>query len=138
MSKLLGVVAVVLLTGCDRDAREEILAPETVAGIYVLETVQGKALPATLIEENGYRLEVLAGSYGLAKDGTYTSTLTIRESIETPSTPSVSVYEEKATGAYSLTAQIVRFTDTLGREVIAELVGGTLSFAGSLPRIYRK
>ena len=126
------------LAACGGEASETIAAPDSVLGIYVLESAANQSLPATTVEENGYRLEILGGRYALAANGTYASSLTIRETIETNSAPSVTTYDERASGAYQVTAQIVRFTDAEGREAIGQLSAGSLSFAGALPRTYRK
>lgn len=139
MPKLLALAAAgALLAACGQRDSARMLVPDTVAGPYLLETVRQKSLPATLVEANGYTLEVIAGRYDLAADGTYASSLTVRESIETVTAPNVAIYEERETGVYSLAAQIVRFTDAQGRESTGQLSGGTLSFDGDLPRVYRR
>ena len=139
MPKLLALAAAgVMLAGCGQSDRAEVLVPDPVAGPYLLETIQQKPLPAILIEANGYRLEVIGGSYELGADGSYSTSLTVRESIETVTSPNVVTYEERGSGVYSVAAQIVRFTDTAGREFTGQLAGGVLSFGGDLPRVYRR
>lgn len=139
MPKLLALAAAgVLLVACRQGDSTRMLDPDPVVGPYFLETIRQKPLPATLVEANGYTLEVIAGRYDLAADGTYAGSLTVRESIETVTTPNVATYEERETGVYSLAAQIVRFTDAQGRESTGQLSGGTLTFGGDLPRVYRR
>jgi len=137
MRRLLPVILASLMA-CGDAAIEKVVAPDSAAGAYVLESAANQALPATVIEGNGYTMEIVGGTYGLASDGTYTSSLTIRETIETAATPSVTTYDERASGVYQITAQIVRFTDAQGREALGQLVSGTLSFGGARPRTYRK
>lgn len=126
------------VAACSESATEMATAPDAVSGIYVLESAAGKSLPATLTDQSGYRLEIVAGAYSLFPDGTYTSFLTIRESIETTASPNVTTYDERAIGVYLVTAQIVRFTDSGGSEAVGEIAAKTLSFHGAIPRTYRK
>lgn len=133
------VFAAAALLGCgDAAAERTILGPDEVAGIYALESAANQSLPATTVEGNGYRMQILAGTYGLASNGTFTSSLTIRETIQTHSAPSVTTYDERASGVYQVTAQIVRFTDADGRQTTGRLAGGTLIFDGVPARTYRK
>ena len=129
---------IVSLAACGDAATGKIAAPDSILGIYVLESAANQSLPATTIEENGYRLEIVGGTYALASNGTFASSLTIRETIATNAAPHVTTYDERASGVYQVTAQIVRFTDEQGREAIGQLSPGSLSFAGALPRTYRK
>jgi hypothetical protein len=83
-------------------------------------------------------LALAAAGVILAADGSYAASLTVRESIGTVTAPNVATYEERGSGVYSIAAQIVRFTDTQGREFTGQLTGGVLSFGGDLPRVYRR
>ncbi len=127
-----------LAGACGGEGVEKVFARDPVFGTYVLETIQNKSLPATLIDDNGYTLRILAGTYSLGPQGTYTSTLTVRETIQTPTSPNVAAYDERGSGVYSLTAQLVRFTDAQGREFTGTLSGNILSFDGILPQVYRR
>ncbi len=135
---LLGSLCAAVASACGGDRGEKIVAPDAVVGTYSLETIQNKSLPATLIDDNGYTLRILAGTYSLGPQGTYTSMLTVRESIETLTGPNVAAYDERGSGVYSLTAQVVRFTDAQGGEFTGTLSGNILSFDGILPQVYRR
>ncbi len=135
---LLGSLCAALAGACGGEGVEKVFAPDAVIGTYVLETIQNKSLPATLIDDNGYTLGILAGTYSLGPQGTYTSSLSVRETIQTLTGPNVAAYDERGSGVYSLTAQLVQFTDGQGREFTGTLSGNILSFGGILPQVYRR
>lgn len=71
-----GLLAVVAMAACGGDGPND---PDTVAGKYVLKTVNDKPLPYVAFNEGGYKLELTYSDYVLTTSGTYTSHVTLRE-----------------------------------------------------------
>lgn len=71
-----GLFAVIAMAACGGDGPND---PDTVAGKYVLKTVDNEPVPLVVFEEAGYKLELIYSDYVLTTNGTYTSNVTVRE-----------------------------------------------------------
>lgn len=124
MRRTLAVLAVttLALTACAGGAGDSV-GPGSLAGTYSLQTVNGKSPPVVIIEDAGYRLEVLSGTYTLNVDDSYSATASFRETEDGVVTPS----SESETGHYSVHGSSVTFTDSDGFEIDATISGSTLT-----------
>jgi hypothetical protein len=63
------------------------VGPEDVAGIYHLETVNGAALPAAVVQTATLRLEIVSSAYYLYSNGTYVAVTYLSETSNGVVTP---------------------------------------------------
>ncbi|MGI8619554.1 MAG: hypothetical protein ACR2L6_10795 [Gemmatimonadaceae bacterium] len=117
---LLGLVA----AGCG--GSDGINEPQSVAGTYTLRTVNGAALPFVAFETAGYKLEVTGASYVLAASGTFTNSVSFRET----EGGAVTTSTETLTGQYTVSGTTITFTDTDGDVITGSLSGNTLQLSG--------
>ncbi|HET9777185.1 MAG TPA: lipocalin family protein [Gemmatimonadaceae bacterium] len=110
------------LAACGGGAGDS-LGPGSLAGTYNLQTVNGKAPPAVLVEDGSYKLEVLSGTYTLNADNSYSATASFRETENGVVTPS----SESETGSYSVHGSAVTFTDSDGFQLDATISGSTMT-----------
>ena len=80
MRRLLSILATAALAACG--GGDDSSAPRQLPGTYPLVSANGRALPAVLYEEPGYKLEVTAGTITLAASGSFSDSYTIRETID--------------------------------------------------------
>jgi hypothetical protein len=94
-------------------------------GTYVLKTVNGKSLPAAIIEIVGtYKLEITAGSVTLNEDKTFSASITFRETEGT----TVRTQTETDSGTYTISGNTITFSSQgSGSAVTGTLSGGTLT-----------
>lgn len=71
---ILAFALVALTSACD-----DSVAPPTIFGTYQLQTVDGKTLPTVLLDEDGYVFTAEDATYTLREDGTFTNSLTWKE-----------------------------------------------------------
>lgn len=69
-------LALALLVACGGD---DSTGPRTIAGTYLLHSIQGDEVPILAYEEPGYTVEILSGNVVLKTDGSFTDTHTVRE-----------------------------------------------------------
>jgi hypothetical protein len=129
MHRILAILPVLVcgaVTACD----DEPTAPETsLTGTFALATIENQSLPFVLFELGDLKTEVMARSVTFNANGTFTASLTMRETDAGVVTTSV----EQATGTYvrsggSLTLTIPNDEDSPYQ---ATLTSNTLSFAQS-------
>lgn len=94
-------------------------------GTYTLKTVNGKSLPAVLIEVTGsYKLEITGGSVTLNEDNTFSGSISFRETEGTTITTST----ERDQGTYSKSGNLITFNSPgTGSSFTGTLSGGTLT-----------
>jgi hypothetical protein len=130
------LMLVLLMVGCGDDDPAGPSA-ETVAGTYILQTVNGVALPFVFVDQPGLRVEVISDQYVLNPDRTYTTTITFRETQDTTVTTSTDTYA----GGWQVSGATVSLTSVeFGPETAAFTSGNTLTFSGAAQatRVYRK
>lgn len=73
---LVGIV--LALAACGSDSGSPTAAPATVAGTYNLTTVDGQALPFTVVDLGAYQAKLASATLTLQADGTYAFQFAIR------------------------------------------------------------
>ncbi|GBD33206.1 hypothetical protein HRbin33_02187 [bacterium HR33] len=108
----------VLLSGCDIFGGGH-------TGTYVLKTVNGKPLPAVILEIIGtYKAEITAGSVTLNEDNTFSASITFRETEGS----TVRTQTETDSGTYTISGNTITFTSPgTGPAFTGTLSGGTLT-----------
>ncbi len=114
--------AAVTVAACGGD--DGITEPENIAGTYVLQTFNGSPPPITILDITGYKLEVTAASYTFTSSGTYTNSVTLRETedgVVTTHPP------ETTAGTYTVNGSAITLTDSEG-SITGTISGNTLTF----------
>ncbi|CAN5705788.1 hypothetical protein BH23GEM1_BH23GEM1_00490 [soil metagenome] len=124
MRVLARVAAVALLGWTAACSDGGVNEPQTVAGTYTLQSVNGAPLPYVFFEGEGYKLEVTAGNYVLAAGGTFSSSVTFRETENGVATTS----SETFSGRYAVSGSVITFTYSDGDVITGTISGNTLQF----------
>ena len=125
-----------LVIACGGDSA---VAPESVAGSYTLQTVNGNALPAVFYQDTQEKDEFVSGSVALSSDNSWNGRLVLRGTDLT--TSQEFSFTAPIGGTYSLKSGSITLTDadnamtfrgTVGRGTLAIgteiVIGGTTSF----------
>lgn len=125
-----------LVIACGGDSA---VAPESVAGSYTLQTVNGNALPAVFYQDTQEKDEFVSGSVALSADNSWNGRLVLRGTDLT--TSQEFSFTAPIGGTYSLKSGSITLTDadnamtfrgTVGRGTLAIgteiVIGGTTSF----------
>ena len=124
MRKLLLVaVAVLGMTACGDSTG---LGGGSTSGTYTLRTVNGANLPATILQVGADRLEITAASATLNVDNTYSTLVTLRETVGTAS----QTVSETDIGTYTETNGALRMTSTDTSVLTGSVGSGTLTLIG--------
>ena len=109
---------------------------DTVAGTYRLQTVNGAVLPFVFINQPGLRVEVISDEYVLNANGTFTTTITLRETEDTVVTTSSDSYS----GQWQVDGSNINLSSAeVGNERASFTNGNTLTFAlTGVTLVYRK
>lgn len=75
MRAAIALLALVAVVGCGKDSS----GPKTLPGTYPLRSVDGRNLPAMVLQSPGYSLEVTDGTITLNANGTFTDSYSFRE-----------------------------------------------------------
>jgi hypothetical protein len=98
----------------------------TVAGTYSLRTVNGQPLPFLFVDQPGLRVEVISDEYMLNANGTFTTTITLRETEDTVVTTTSDSYS----GQWLIDGNNINLNSVeVGREQASFSNGNTLTFA---------
>lgn len=100
-AQVLGFATLLLAAACGDSPVEP--APFT-PGAFDLATIDGAALPYTVFQGQGYRLEILSSRVTLATDGTFTSTAQFRETVDGV----VETTTENESGTYTVSGGTLR------------------------------
>lgn len=130
------VWAVALLTACDGDST----GPESVAGLYILQTYDGMSLPAVLAGAGNNKLEITAGSVRLNSDNTYSRSSTLRHT----QAGTVTTKTDTQAATYTVSGSTIQFSpgtiDGRSRMLPPAPISGntlTITIAGN-PFVYTK
>lgn len=85
-------------------------AADTVAGTFALTAVDTKSIPATILTETGYTLQVIASTAELSANGTVTLAINTRETVA----GNVSIYVDSLQGTWTQNAGVVTLVMTPG------------------------
>jgi len=111
------------------------IGPNSVTGTYTLQSVNGAGLPAAILEDASYKLEVLSGSYTLSSNNTYSATASFKETDNGVVTPTT----QFETGTYTLHGSSVTFTDSDDFQTDGTISGSDLTIsAGGLTVRYSR
>lgn len=132
MRRLLAATLLALAAACGSDSSQQ---PLVVPGTWVLQTVNGAALPY-VIQASGPKVELTADQLLLATGGTFTNHTAIRTTDGTAVT--TDSFDDTGTWTVSGTALNLKYAD--GTVVTGALTtDGTLTLTGSgLSAIYRR
>jgi hypothetical protein len=137
MRVLMKVAAIVVLglTAACGGGDDGINEPVSIAGTYNLQTLDGQAPPVVVLDEPGFKLEVMSGNFVLAANRTFTTNVVFRFTVD----DEVSTESESFSGTYTVTGSTVTFTYSDGDTESATLAGDTLTFSdGSSTAVFRK
>lgn len=128
-------IAVLGVTAACGGGDDGVNEPASIAGTYNLETLDGQSPPVVVLDEPGFKLEILSGNFVLAANGTFTTNVVFRLTDESgPSTES-----ESFSGTYTVSGSTVTFNYSDGDTDSATLAGNTLTFSdGSSTAVFRK
>ena len=111
-------LAALTITACGDDP----VGPDSIAGTYQLNTINGQPLPFTLIEDGSDRLELIAGTIVLRSNSTFTDSTTLRLTSGT----TVQTEPTVATGTFAIDDDIITFTPTDSPPYTVTVSGSTL------------
>lgn len=121
----MAAIAVLGLAAAACGGDDGINEPASIAGTYVLKTIDGQTPPVVVVDEPGLKLEVVSGNFVLAANGSFSTTVVLRITENNQ----VSTESESFTGTYTVTGSTVNFTYSDGETDSATLAGETLTFS---------
>lgn len=122
-SLVVPMLASLALAGCGGGGDET--GPTTVAGVYNLVTVNGRALPAVVVDFGGYRLEVLSSELTLHPGGAYSEMSQVRETEDGTTTTS----SLPSAGTYSTRGAQITLADGDGDTITGTVSGDRITLA---------
>ena len=135
--RALGVLfaAAVLACGDSGDST----SPESIEGVYTLQTINGGALPAVVYEDEAGKIEVVAGAITLGPGTKWSISVTARVTVEAE----VSTNTDTLDGTWSRSGSTLTLTSADGDTETLVLSGRTLTLqaeidAGMAPWVFRR
>lgn len=119
-------MALLALTAACSGSDDGVNEPVSIAGTYVLETIDGQGLPVVIAEDAEFKIEITSGRVVLAAGGSFTLSATLRE------TTGAEVFTETVEfdGTYSVSGSTVTLLYSDGDVETATISGNTLTFSG--------
>lgn len=107
-----------------------------ITGTYTLRTVNGQNVPFVLIQiGQTYKFEILSGQLVLNENGTFSESLSVRETENS----TVSTETETTTGTWTRTNNSISFTDSENTTYSGAISDDTITFtAEQIVVVYRK
>ena len=106
-----------------------------VVGTFNLQTINGAALPAVVLQIGADRIEITSGSIALNENRTFSAALTFRETVGGV----VTTETETDSGTYTVSGNTVQLTAANGTVATATISGNTLtSNQQGFNLVYRK
>lgn len=128
-------IAVLGLTAACGGGDDGVNEPASIAGTYNLETLDGQSPPVVVLDEPGFKLEILSGNFVLTANGTFTTNVVFRLTDES----GASTESESFSGTYTVSGSTVTFNYSDGDTDSATLAGNTLTFSdGSSTAVFRR
>lgn len=123
MRRLLATLALTsALVGCGDDDGPS--GSASIAGNYVLQSIDGDPVPSTIIQLPDYLLEVTQGSLTVNANNTWSASVTFREDDD----GTITVETDTDGGTYTRTNNSVSFTSTQGGvDAAGSISGSTLT-----------
>ncbi|MGK2936176.1 MAG: lipocalin family protein [Gemmatimonadaceae bacterium] len=132
--KMAAIAAVGLVAACG-GGDDGINEPASIAGTYILQTLDGQAPPVVVFDASGFKVEIVSGNFVLNANGSFTTTVVFRITEDS----AVTTESESYTGTYAVTGSTVNFTYSDGDTDSATLEGNTLTFSdGGSTAVFRK
>ena len=135
--RALGVLfaAAVLACGDSGDST----SPESIEGLYTLQTINGGALPAVVYEDEAAKVEIVAGAITLGPGTKWSISLTARATLDAD----VSTNTETLDGTWSRSGSTLTLTSADGDVETLVLSGSTLTMqaeidSGMAPWVFRR
>lgn len=127
-------VAAVLASACGSGSATEPVVT-TVAGTWVLTSVNGKALPYVYAPSDP-KLELTSKQYVITSTGTFTTSFTVRG---TDLDGTVNMAASSDAGTYALANNVVTFVNRSdGSVVTAQVTATTMTINGTVTQLFRK
>ena len=114
-------------------------SPESIEGVYTLQTINGGALPAVVYEDEAAKVEIVAGAITLGPGTKWSISLTARATVDAD----VSTNTETLDGTWSRSASTLTLTSADGDVETLVLSGRTLTLqaeidSGMAPWVFRR
>ena len=135
--RALGVLFAAALLACGDSG--DSTSPESIEGVYTLQTINGGALPAVVYEDEAAKVEIVAGAITLGPGTKWSISLTARATLEGV----VSTNTETLDGTWSRSASTLTLTSADGDVETLVLSGRTLTLqaeidSGMAPWVFRR
>ena len=114
-------------------------SPESIEGVYTLQTINGGALPAVVYEDEAAKVEIVAGAITLGPGTKWSTSLTARATVDAD----VSTNTETLDGTWSRSGSTLTLTSAAGDVETLVLSGRTLTLqaeidSGMAPWVFRR
>jgi len=133
-SRALGVLFAAAVLACGDST-----SPESIEGVYALQTINGGALPAVVYEDEAAKVEIVAGAITLGPGTKWSISLTARATLDAD----VSTNTETLDGTWSRSGSTLTLTSADGEVETLVLSGRTLTLqaeidSGMAPWVFRR
>ena len=133
-SRALGVLFAAAVLACGDST-----SPESIEGVYTLQTINGGALPAVVYEDEAAKVEIVAGAITLGPGTKWSISLTARATLDAD----VSTNTETLDGTWSRSGSTLTLTSADGDVETLVLSGRTLTLqaeidSGMAPWVFRR
>jgi hypothetical protein len=135
--RALGVLFAAALLACGDSG--DSTSPESIEGVYALQTINGGALPAVVYEDEAAKVEIVAGAITLGPGTKWSISLTARATLDAD----VSTNTETLDGTWSRSGSTLTLTSADGDVETLVLSGSTLTMqaeidSGMAPWVFRR
>ena len=135
--RALGVLFAAALLACGDSG--DSTGPESIEGVYALQTINGGALPTIVYEDEAAKVEIVAGAITLGPGTKWSISLTARATVDAD----VSTNTETLDGTWSRSASTLTLTSADGDVETLVLSGRTLTLqaeidSGMAPWVFRR
>ena len=136
-ARALGVLFAAALLACGDSG--DSTSPESIEGVYALQTINGGALPAVVYEDEAAKVEIVAGAITLGPGTKWSISLTARATLDAD----VSTNTETLDGTWSRSGSTLTLTSADGDVETLVLSGSTLTMqaeidSGMAPWVFRR
>ena len=135
--RALGVLFAAAVLACGDSG--ESTSPESIEGVYALQTINGGGLPAIVYEDEAAKVEIVAGAITLGPGTKWSISLTARATVDAD----VSTNTETLDGTWSRSGSTLTLTSADGDVETLVLSGSTLTMqaeidSGMAPWVFRR
>lgn len=131
----LAAIAVLALTAACGGGDDGVNEPASITGTYNLETLDGQSPPIVVLDQPGFKVEIVSGNFVLAANMTFSTNVVFRLTED----GQASTESETFDGTYAVSGSTVTFSYSDGDSDSATIAGNTLTFTdGSSTAVFRK